>query len=131
LAAELTGTSNNAGGSGGRAQPHPGGRGVPLDVDLRQNLVVAERRAKQERGHDRHTLGAQATALNIGAMDADERGGRDAQQAAESLGLPADGRQGAVKAVVVVPDEPIGALVDLSGPLLGVDYKTPLGPMTR
>jgi hypothetical protein len=60
-------------------------------------------------------------------MDADQRGHRDAQQAAEGLGLPANGGQGPVQAVVVVPDQPVGALVDLSGPLLGVDHEHPAG----
>ena len=58
-------------------------------------------------------------------MHADQRGDRDAQQAAEGLGLPADGGQGPVQAEVVVPDQPVGALMDLSGPLLGVDHEHP------
>jgi hypothetical protein len=43
------------------------------------------------------------------------------------LGANAHGGQGAVQAVVVVPDQSIGALVDLSGPLLGVDHEHPAG----
>ena len=46
---------------------------------------------------------------------------RVAEQPADRLGLPADGRQGAVQPVVVVPDQPVGALVDAAGPLLAVD----------
>jgi hypothetical protein len=60
-------------------------------------------------------------------MDADERGDRDTQEAAEGLGLPADGGQGAVQAVVVVPDESVAALVDLARPVLGVDDEHPAG----
>src|SRR5215207_5797053 len=97
-------------GSGARAQPHPHASGVPLDVDLRQHLVIAEGAAEQAGGDDRHALGAQPATLDVGAMHADERGDRDAQEAAEGLGLPANGGQGAVQAVVVMPDQPIGAL---------------------
>ena len=43
------------------------------------------------------------------------------EQPADRLGLPADDLQGAVKPVVVVPDQPVDALVDAAGPLLGVD----------
>jgi hypothetical protein len=108
-------------GSGGRTQPHPDGRGVPLDVDLRQQLVIAEGAAEQGDGDDRHPLGAQPSVLDVGAMHTDQRGDRDAEHAAEGLGLPAEGGQGSIKAVVVVPNEPVAALVDLSPPLLGVD----------
>jgi hypothetical protein len=37
------------------------------------------------------------------------------------LCFPAHGIEGAIKAVVVVPGQPVGALVDAAGPLLGVD----------
>ena len=47
------------------------------------------------------------------------------------LTLPANGGQSAVQAVAVVPEESVAALVDLAGPLLGVDHDSPLGPMTR
>jgi hypothetical protein len=41
-------------------------------------------------GHDRHALSMQPAALNVGAMDAQQGGGRSAQEAAEGLSLPAD-----------------------------------------
>ena len=58
-------------------------------------------------------------------MHAQQRGDRDAEQPAESLGLPADATQGAVKPVVVLPHQPVDALVDLTGPLLTVDHEHP------
>jgi hypothetical protein len=70
---------------------------------------------------------AQPAVLDLGAMHADHRGDGDAQQATESLGLPTDAGQGAVEAVLVVPHELVAALVDLSGPLLGVDDEHPTG----
>ena len=114
-------------GLAAETQPRPGGGGKPLDVDLRQHLVMAEGAAEPDGGDDRHALGAQPAVLDVGAMHADQWGDRDAQQAAEGLGLPADAGQGAVQAVVVVPDQPVGALMDLSGPLLGVDDEHPAG----
>src|SRR5215208_8448854 len=77
------GRAGTLAGSGGRAQPHPGGSGVPLDVGVREHLVVAEGAADQGGGDDRHALGAQPTALDVGTMDADERDDRDTQEAAE------------------------------------------------
>jgi hypothetical protein len=41
------------------------------------------------------------------------------------LTLPANGGQSAVQAVAVVPEESVAALVDLAGPLLGVDHEQP------
>jgi hypothetical protein len=75
--------------------------------------------------------GLAARCAGRGRHGPEERGDGDAQQSAEGLGLPAEGGQGAVQAVVVVPEEPVGALVDLSRPLLGVDDEYPLGPITR
>ena len=69
---------------------------------------MAEGEAEPDGGDDRYALGAQPATLDVGAMHADQRGDRDAQQAAEGLGLPANGVQGPVQAEVVVPDQPVG-----------------------
>jgi len=100
-------------------------------MGVRQHPVVAERAAEQVGGDDRHALGVQAAAVDVGAVDAQQRGGAGTEQPAERLGFPADGVEGAVKAVVVVPDQPVGALVDAAGPLLAVMTKTPEEPITR
>jgi hypothetical protein len=63
----------------------------------------------------------QATAMDVGTMDAHQGGGVGAQQAADRLGFPADRLQGPLKGVVVVPCQPVRALVDAAGPLLAVD----------
>ena len=117
--------------SGRGPQSHPGGGCVQLHVDLRQHPVVAERQAKQGAGHDRYALGAQAATLDMGAVNADQRGDRDPEQVAEGQGLPADGGQGAVQAIVVVPDEPVAALVDWPVHRLESMTNTPLGPTTK
>ena len=46
---------------------------------------------------------------------------RGAEQPADRVGFPADYLQGAVEAIVVVPDQPVGALTDLARPLVAVD----------
>lgn len=79
---------------------------------------MAERVAEPCGGHDRYALGVHAAALDVGAVNAQQRGGAGAQQAADRLRLPADRLQGAVQRAVVVPDQPLGALVDAAGPLL-------------
>ena len=108
-------------------QPGPGGGGQQLDVGVRQDLVVAERGWVPVGRDDRHTLGAQAAALDVGAVDAQQGGGGDAEQTAEGLGLPADRLQGAVQAVAVVPDQSVAALVNLAAPLFTVDHEHPGG----
>src|SRR6266508_6061863 len=60
-------------------------------------------------------------ASDVGAVDAQQCGRAGAEQPAHRLGFPADRLQGAVQWVVVVPGKPVGALVDVAGPLLGVD----------
>jgi hypothetical protein len=47
--------------------------------------------------------------------------------AADRLGFPADRLQGPLKGVVVVPCQPVRALVDAAGPLLAVDDEHPGG----
>jgi hypothetical protein len=42
-------------------------------------------------------------------------------------GLPADRRQDTIQRVVIVPDQPVAALVDGAGPRLGVDHEHPTG----
>jgi hypothetical protein len=69
--------------------------------------------------------------LDVGAVDAEHSGGTGAEQPADRVGFPADYLQGAVEAMVVVPDQPVGALTDLARPLLGVDDDTPDLPITR
>jgi hypothetical protein len=51
--------------------------------------------------------------------------GRGGLTAGMPLTLPANGGQSAVQAVAVVPEESVAALVDLAGPLLGVDHEQP------
>jgi hypothetical protein len=81
--------------------------------------------------HDCHALGVQAAALDVGAVDAQQGGRTGTKHTADRLGLPAHDVEGAVKPVVVVPDQPVDALVDAAVPLLAVDDNTPLGPITR
>jgi hypothetical protein len=101
--------------------------------DLRNNLqvinaagwrapVIAKRAAEQMGGHDRYALGVSAAAVDVGAVDAQQRGRTGAEQPAERLGFPIGPLQGAVQAAVVVPHQPVGALVDAAGPLLAVDH---------
>ena len=62
------------GTSGGRAEAGPDGGGQQVDVGVRQHPVIAQRAAEQVGGHDRHALGVQAAALDVGAVDAQQRG---------------------------------------------------------
>jgi hypothetical protein len=73
----------------------------------------------------------QTAAVDAGVMHAQQRRGPAAEQTADLLCLPADPLQGAIQRIVVVPGQPVGALVDGAGPLLAVDDDTPLGPITR
>ena len=70
---------------------------------------MAEGAAEPGGGDDRHALGTQPATLDVGAMHAHQGGGGDTEQAAKGVGFPADGGQGAVEAVVVVPDQSVGA----------------------
>jgi hypothetical protein len=106
---------------GGRTESAASGGGEQLHVGVRQHSVIAERAAEQVSGHDRHALGVQAAALHVGAEDPQQRRGPGAQHAADHLRLPANGVEGAVKRVVVVLGQPVGALADPPTPPLGVD----------
>jgi hypothetical protein len=59
--------------------------------------------------------------VDVGAVHAQQRDRTGTEDAADGVGFPADRLQGAVQAVVVVPGQPVGALVDAAGPLLAVD----------
>jgi hypothetical protein len=75
--------------SGSQPQPHSGGGGQRLNVAVRQHPVIAKRVAEQMGGHDRHALGVQAAALDVGVVDAQQRGRAGAEQVADRLGFPA------------------------------------------
>jgi hypothetical protein len=53
---------------------------------------MAERGAEPVGGDDGHAVGVQTGLLDVGAVDAEQGGGGDAEQAAEGLGFPADRR---------------------------------------
>ena len=106
-------------GSGGRVEPGPGG-GEQLHVGVGKEPVTAKPAAEQAGRHDGHALGMQATAMDVGTVDA-HQAWCGAQQAADRLGFPADRLQGPLKGVVVVACQPVRALVDAAGPLLAVD----------
>jgi hypothetical protein len=55
-------------------EPDPSGGGGQLHLDVGQDPVIAKPAAEQAGGHDGHALGVQATAMDVGAMDADEGG---------------------------------------------------------
>jgi hypothetical protein len=76
-------------------------------------------------GHDRHALHVQAAAVDMGAVHAHHRGSAGAEQPADDPCLPADRLQDAIQRVVVVPGQPVGALADAAGSLLGVDHEHP------
>ena len=111
--------------SGGRAQAAPGSGGEQVDVGVRQHPVIAKRAAEQVGGHDRHALHVQAAAVDMGAVHAHHRGSAGAEQPADDPCLPADRLQDAIQRVVVVPGQPVGALADAAGSLLGVDHEHP------
>jgi hypothetical protein len=104
--------------SGGRAEAGPGGGGEQLHVGVGKDPVIAECAVEQVGGDDRHALGVQAATLDVGAVDAQQGVDAGAEQPANRLRLPADRPQGAIQRIVVVPDQPVGALVDAAGPLL-------------
>ena len=113
---------------GGWVKQRPRGSGEQLHVGVRQHPLIAERAAEQVRGHDRHALHVQAAAVDMGAVHAHHRGSAGAEQPADDRCLPADRLQDAIQPVVpvvVVPGQPVGALADAAGSLLGVDYEHP------
>jgi hypothetical protein len=95
----------------------------PAPPRRRKGPGHSERAAEQAGRDDGHALGVQAAALDVGAVDAHRRGGTGAEQLADQLCLPADHLQGPLKGVVVVPGQPVRALVDTAGPLLAVNHE--------
>lgn len=67
-------------------EPGPGG-GEQLHVGVGKEPVTAKPAAEQAGRHDGHALGMQATAMDVGTVDA-HQGVVCAQQAADRLGFP-------------------------------------------
>jgi hypothetical protein len=51
-------------------EPGPGGGGEQLHVGVGKDPVITERAAEQAGRHDGHALGMQATAMDVGTVDA-------------------------------------------------------------
>jgi hypothetical protein len=60
--------------SGRRPQPHADGAGQQFHVGVRQHPVIAKHTAEQVGGHDRYALSVQAAAVDVGAVNAQQRG---------------------------------------------------------
>ena len=96
-------------------EPGPGGGREQLHLGVARDPVIAERAAEQVGKDDGHAPGVQAAAPDVAAVDAHRRGGTGAERLADQLCLPAGRLQGPLKGVVVVPGQPVRALVVAAG----------------